>query len=124
MVPAWKTAQSYLLHAGIVITRISVFITLVYGIYHTVRLATFIAPLPFLGLGAEALAVLASVLVCFVSTAILFEIVNPRLKAEKYRIAALISLILGSILLLPAPLAGGFMLVGSFIVLLVTEISQ
>lgn len=122
-VPAWKTALSYLLAAGIVIIRISGYITLVYGIYYAGKLATFIAPLPFLRLEAEALTILASVLVCFVSTAILFEMVTPRLKAGKYRTAALISLILGSILLLPAPYAGECMLIGSFIVLFVTEIS-
>lgn len=121
--PGWKAAMSYLLQAGIVIIRISAFITLVYGIYYIGKLATFISPIPFLRLEAEALSMLVSALVCFISTAILFEIVNPRLEAGKHRIAALVSLILGSILLLPAPFAGAFMLVGSFIILFVTEIT-
>ena len=119
----WQNVLSYLLQAGIIIIRISMFITLVYGIFYIGRLATFIAPLPFLRIEPEAISALASALVCFISTAALFQIVSPRLKAGDYRAAALISLILGSILLLPAPFAGEFILIGSFIVLFVTEIS-
>lgn len=118
----WKAALAALLQAGVVTIRISIFVTLAYGIMYTVGLTGFIAPLPVSGLEAETLTILASVILCFVSTAILSEMVNPRLKEGQYRTAALISLILGSILLLPAPIAGAFMLIGSFIVILVTEI--
>jgi len=120
----WRKPLDYSLRIGKILIRIGAYLSIVAGVYYCMKFIDLALRSPASIYGMEAIFILSQTIISLACASILFETIGRRLASEEYRYTLVGSFIVGSILLLPAIFAGILVIIGTLLILCVTEIRK